>query len=135
VCAAAVLAGGVLSATTAASAAQRTHVISSCTKAAFKPTHFIFFCADAGAGLNHAAYSDWSASQADGSGIYYFNDCKPNCAAGTMHKEPAIFRLYRPAETSSHGTLFTRIEVSTQKHDKVFDLPTKTLNDSSANRY
>jgi hypothetical protein len=126
--AAAVMACGVLSATTASAAAQ-TKVISSCTKTVYKPSHYVFFCADAGAGLRQAAYSSWTATQADGSGIYYFNDCKPSCAGGTVHKEPAIFRLYRPVDTSQHGTLFTRIEVSTQKRDKVFHLPTKTISD------
>src|SRR3954454_7058604 len=114
---------------TDASSGRSTHVISSCTRAVYKPTHFIFFCADGGAGLRHAAYSKWTGSEADGSGIYFFNDCKPSCAGGTFHKVPAIFRLYRAVDSAKHGMLFTRIEVATQHRDRVFQLPTSTIAD------
>ena len=128
VLAAAVLISGGLFASTA-SAVQHTRAISSCTKAVYAPAHFIFFCADGGAGLKHAAYSRYTATDAHGHGTYYYNDCKPSCAGGTVHNENAFIHLYRVRDTQKYGKLFTRIRVVTQKHDKVFQLPTKTISD------
>ena len=126
--AAAVMAGGALSATDA-SAAQHTRVISSCTHARYVPTHYIFFCADGGAGLRNAAYTSWTKTDAHGHGTYFWNDCKPSCAGGTFHHANAMFRLYRVRDSKLHGPLFTRIEVATAKHDYHYDMPTKTISD------
>ena len=124
----AVMVGGVCAATTA-SAGQRTHVISACTNVRYAPSHYVFFCADGGAGLRHAAYTDWTKTDAHGHGTYYWNDCKPSCAGGTIHHAAAMFRLYRVRDTTLHGPLFTRSEVATKKHDYKYDLPTKTISD------
>ena len=119
---------GMLTAATA-SAAQRTRVISACTDVRYTPSHYVFFCADGGAGLRHAAYTDWTRTDAHGHGTYYWNDCKPSCAGGTVHHATAMFRLYRMRDTNLHGPLFTRVEVATAHQDKVFELPTKTISD------
>ena len=128
VLAAAAMAGGAVTATTA-SAAQHTRVISSCTHARYVPTHYVFFCADGGAGLRNAAYADWTKTDAHGHGTYYWNDCTPSCVAGTVHHATAMFRLYRVVKTNAHGPLFTRIEVATKNHDYHYDMPTKTISD------
>ncbi len=120
--------GGMLPAVTA-SAGQRTRVISACTKVRYTPAHYVFFCADGGAGIRHAAYTAWTKTDARGHGTYYWNDCKPSCAGGTIHHAEAMFRLYRVRDTKLHGPLFTRIEVATEKHDYHYDLPTKTISD------
>jgi hypothetical protein len=112
-----------------ASAAQHTRAISACTKARYAPTHFVFFCADGNAGLKHAAYSRYTATDAHGHGTYYWNDCRPSCAGGTFHHANAFIHLYRVRATDKYGPLFTRIRVATEKQDKVFQLPTTTLND------
>jgi hypothetical protein len=105
----------------------KTHVIAACSKSVYKPKHYIFFCADGGAGLNHATYDTWHAKTATGSGVYFFNDCKPSCAGGTIHHQQATFKLYRVADSTNHGPLFTRILVSTKNHDHHFQFPTKTI--------
>jgi len=125
----AALAGAPLMAVTSASAAQHTRVISSCTHARYQPTHYVFFCADGGAGLRNAAYTDWTKTDAHGHGTYFWNDCKPSCAGGTFHHATAMFRLYRVRDTANHGPLFTRIEVATKTHDYHYDMPTKTISD------
>ena len=114
---------------TDASAAQHTRVISACTKAVYEPSHYVFFCADGGAGLRHAAYTHWTKDHANGHGTYYWNDCKPSCAGGTIHHATAMFRLYRVRDSKLHGPLFTRIEVATAKKDLHYDLPLKTISD------
>ena len=124
----AALAGSLLP-TTTATAGQRTRAIAACTKAVYAPAHFVFFCADGGAGLRHAAYSRYTSTDAHGHGTYYWNDCKPSCAGGTIHHANAFVHLYRVRDSNKYGPLFTRIRVVTEKQDKVFDLPLKTISD------
>jgi hypothetical protein len=115
------------SAHAAPSSSQTVKVISSCTKATFEPKSYVFFCADAGAGLQNAAYEWWTAKTAHGTGIYYHNDCTPDCASGHVHHGNAQFTLYRVRNTAKYGPLFTRIEIDTKSSHNVFDLPTSTL--------
>jgi hypothetical protein len=98
--------------------------ISSCNKAKFMPANYVLFCGDAGAGLEQVSYRWWTAKTAHGTGTYYFNDCKPNCSAGTPHRQSAEITLYRVENTTKYGPLFTRIEVDTRHAHHVFDLPT-----------
>jgi hypothetical protein len=111
---------------TAAPSSQRVKVISSCTKATYQPKSYIFFCADGGAGLKQATYAWWTVKTAHGSGTYYFNDCKPSCAGGTVHEQAAEFTAYRVRDTKNHGELFTRVEVDTRHAHHVFQMPTAT---------
>lgn len=111
-------------ATAAPSAGTTVKVISSCTKATIQPKSYLFFCADGGAGLRHATYDWWSTKTAHGTGTYYFNDCKPSCAGGTVHKQAAEFALYRVRNTSKYGPLFTRAVVDTKQGHHVFEFPT-----------
>lgn len=110
-----------------AAAAQHVRVIASCTKAAYQPSSYIFFCADGGAGLQHATYDWWTGRTAHGTGTYYFNDCKPSCAGGTVHKQAAEFTAYRVRDTKKYGQLFTRVEVDTRHGHHVFQMPTSTF--------
>ena len=111
----------------APSSGQQVKVISSCTKATYQPKSYVFFCADGGAGLQHATYTWWTDKTAHGTGTYYFNDCKPSCAGGTVHKQAAEFTLYRVRRTSKYGPLFTRAEVDTKRGHHVFQFPTSTV--------
>jgi hypothetical protein len=119
-----------LSAVAAPEALAGTHTkaIANCTKAVYAPSHFIFYCADGGAGLRHVAYSRYTKTDAHGHGVYYWNDCKPSCAGGTWHHAQAFVHLYRMRDTKLHGPLFTRARVVTEKKD-IFELPTKTIAD------
>ena len=113
-------------ATAAPSAGTTVKVISSCTKATFEPKSYVFFCADGGAGLQHASYTWWTDKTAHGTGTYYFNDCTPSCAGGTVHKQAAEFTLYRVRHTSKYGALFTRATVDTKQGHHRFEFPTST---------
>jgi hypothetical protein len=106
---------------------QHVKVISSCTKATYQPSGYIFFCGDADAGLHHATYDWWTDKTAHGTGTYYFNDCKPNCASGHEHQQKAEFTLYRVRDTTKFGPLFTRAEVDTPRKHAVFEMPTRTI--------
>jgi hypothetical protein len=103
-----------------------TKVISSCTKTTYKPPGFILFCGDGNAGIEHAAYTSWHTHRAAGSGTYFFNTCKPSCAAGTVKRYKVSFTLRRTRTV--HGQrLFTRLTTDHHGKTRTFDLPTKTI--------
>jgi hypothetical protein len=110
-------------------AQQRTRVVAHCTEISYQPAHYVFFCADGGAGLRHATYDSWKTwsarGSARGSATYYYNDCKPSCAGGTWHQQAATFRLYRVVDTVKHGPLFTRVRVTTKTQEHVYQLTTR----------
>lgn len=124
--AATVMVATAVGATAAPSSTERVRVISSCTKATYQPKSYIFFCADGGAGLKHATYDWWTTKTAHGTATYYFNDCKPSCAGGTIHKRAAEFTAYRVRDSKDYGPLFTRVEVDTRRGHHVFHMETAT---------
>ena len=113
------------SAATAASTPVK--VISSCTATKYKPTRYIFFCADANQGMTHASYKWWTAKTAHGVATFYYNDCEPNCAAGHFHMVPAEFTLFRVVRSAKYGPLFSRVSVDTRQGHQIYDLPTSTM--------
>jgi len=102
-------------------------VISSCTAATYQPTKYIFYCADANAGMKHASYDWWTAKTAHGTATFYYNDCTPNCAAGHFHFVKAEFTLFRVVKTAKYGPLFSRASVDTRQGHQIYDLPTSTM--------
>jgi hypothetical protein len=120
------LSGVVSSGSAGATPPQHTRVISSCAHARYKPSHYILACGDANIGLKHAKYSAWHLKTARGTGTYWFNDCTPNCASGTVHHQPATFKLYRPVASAHHGALFTRILVKADGKKHHYQLPKRT---------
>lgn len=104
----------------------QTRVIAACKSPAYKPTMYILTCADANTEIRHASYSSWSSNAASGRGTFYYNTCRPNCAAGTFKHHPVTFSLDRVR--SVHGQrLFTRMYVSYAGLTETFDLPTSGI--------
>lgn len=66
-----------------------------------RPSRLYLACGDGNSYVAGIRWADWAGRTAVGSGIWYVNDCKPNCAAGTFHHEPATVEL--SARTSFRG--------------------------------
>lgn len=60
-----------------------------------QPVEHLISCGDANSGLLKMTWSSWGASQARGTGVYYWNDCDPNCSAGTTYRAKAVIVLDR----------------------------------------
>ena len=73
-------------------------------------------CADHNSGLRRLTWSSWGKASATGAGTYYWNDCKPNCAAGTSHTSKATVELKRP-KTQNGEQVFTKVIVSYTDED------------------
>jgi hypothetical protein len=102
------------SATAAGSASVgHTKVVANCLKPSYKPHKIILTCADANSDLSRIHYASWTATRAAGRARLDFNDCNPNCAAGTFEHQAVTFVLTRARDVK--GTeVFTRVIV-TQK--------------------
>ena len=48
-----------------------------------QPVRHVLSCADHNSGLRKLTWSSWTSRTATGAGVYYWNDCTPDCAAGT----------------------------------------------------
>jgi hypothetical protein len=60
---------------------------------------------DSTAFLYHMKWATWSATEAVGTGTYKLNDCRPNCAAGTVYPVATVVTLSQPVKAcSSSGT-------------------------------
>ena len=53
-------------------------------------------------------WGSWGQQQANGGGLYYSDSCKPDCAKGTVTKEPVFVVLNDPVNTSK-GRVFSRL--------------------------
>ena len=76
-----------------------------------QPVDHLLSCADANSGLSKLTWSSWTNASATGTGMYYWNDCEPSCAAGTDHQSTATVKLLRP-RTQSGEVVFTRAVIS-----------------------
>lgn len=62
---------------------------------------------DGTAVLDKMTWSEWSATEAVGTGIYRLDGCNPNCAAGPEYPVPAVVTLSHPVKVcSASGTRF-----------------------------
>jgi len=117
--------GGV-AASSGASAATPTHVLTCGEKLAFKPSTYTLSCADANAGWTGVTWSVWNDSSATGRGILRQNDCTPNCVSGKFINYRATVTLSKVVSTKEHGELFSvatfHYSVSGHAKTEVFDL-------------
>lgn len=108
----------VLAAGSAAAAERHDHVVGwvscgmgSMAMLTYEPTRHVLSCADHNSGLRKLTWSSWNQKSAMGAGTYYWNDCEPNCAAGTNHTSKATVELKRP-KVQKGERVFTRVTVT-----------------------
>jgi hypothetical protein len=58
-----------------------------------RPTEATPYCADFGIALANVNWEIWRATGAVGTGVYFANDCKPNCAEGKVIQTPVLINL------------------------------------------
>ena len=65
----------------------------SCEFIVARPTEATPNCADFGIAIGDIKWKTWRASGAVGTGVYFANDCKPNCAEGKVFQTPVLINL------------------------------------------
>ena len=58
-----------------------------------KPEAITLTCADGGQYIEDITWNTWSASGAQGTGVYHVNECDPNCAEGDFLSAPVTIQL------------------------------------------
>jgi hypothetical protein len=71
--------------TSGARAGGSTSVTRDCLHTRIRPTSIILTCADGNWFVKRLLWRSWGIDRAVGSGVFHFNNCIPDCAAGTFH--------------------------------------------------
>jgi len=64
-----------------------------CENPEYKPETIMIYCGDGGAYIDKIIWNSWSQDGASGTGDYYKNLCKPDCADGEIVHAPVNIRV------------------------------------------
>ncbi|HLX88095.1 MAG TPA: hypothetical protein VKR22_06525 [Acidimicrobiales bacterium] len=67
---------------------------------AIRPRSVLVVCENAAVGVTGITWSSWGTVNALGNGTANVDDCRPDCASGTMRHYPASIYLYGPSSAS-----------------------------------
>jgi hypothetical protein len=99
--------------------------VSNCGEVSAKPTGIVLACADANTALETLKWTTWNGSAAKGAGVYSYNDCKPTCVAGHVHRYQVDVTLSSP-KTVKGVKIFSKARVTfpgiTDQTNKTFAL-------------
>jgi hypothetical protein len=66
------------------------------------PSTFTLACADNGIGVQDLHWASWTPKLASGSGVFWENDCTPDCADGHVHYYPSLEVLWGSATVQGY---------------------------------
>lgn len=66
-----------------------------------RPSEFDIFC-DGSAALAKMSWSNWNTTEATGTGVFYVDNCVPNCAQGKWSHQNVIVVLWRGKPVAHH---------------------------------
>ena len=89
--------------TRAAAATTARYVVLDCdSKPVAAPSTFVLACADHGIGVEDLHWASWTPELASGYGVFWENDCTPDCADGHFHYYPSLEVLWGSAAVKGH---------------------------------
>lgn len=80
-----------------------------------QPSNLIITCADANMGLENVIWTSWNNVEASGKGIFYENNCSPDCASGRFIRQEAEIQLSSIQRDKTGKSVFTEIIVQTKE--------------------
>jgi hypothetical protein len=90
-------------------------VVDCLDKYATNPSDIIITCADANMGVEKIEWESWNTVEASGRGVFYENDCNPDCASGQILRQDAVISLSRIQKDKCGKSVFTESVVQTDK--------------------
>jgi hypothetical protein len=79
------------------------YVVLDCSfKPRVAPSTFVLACADGGAGVQDLHWTSWTPELASGYGVFWQNDCMPDCVNGHWHYYPSLDVLWGSATVKGH---------------------------------
>lgn len=79
------------------------------------PSNIIITCADANMGVEKINWDSWNTIEATGRGIFYENNCNPDCASGQILRQSAAIYLSGIQKDKFGKGVFTEIVIKTDK--------------------
>lgn len=80
-----------------------------------QPSNLIITCADANMGVESITWKSWNNVEAIGEGIFYENNCLPDCASGKFIRQKAEIRLASIQKDKAGKSVFTEVSVQTKE--------------------
>ena len=94
-------------------------MVATCTDhAVARPAAMTLSCADANSALRALHWSDWGDTTAYATGTITWNNCTPDCAAGTWKGRPVTVWAWRIRGRALHPTLERRPHVPRDPHPR-----------------
>lgn len=90
-------------------------VVDCVDKYAANPSDIIITCADANMGVEKIEWKSWNTVEASGRGVFYENNCNPDCASGRISRQDAIISLSGIQKDKFGKRVFTEIVIQTNK--------------------
>ena len=84
-----------------------------------QPSNLIITCADANMGVDNIVWKSWNNIEASGEGIFYENNCSPDCSTGRIIRQKAEIRLASIQKDKADKSVFTEISVQTKEKQQV----------------
>lgn len=80
-----------------------------------QPRNLIITCADANMGIENISWKSWNTVEASGEGVFYENNCSPDCATGSLIRQEAEIQLSNIQRDKNGKSVFTEIIVQTRE--------------------
>jgi len=79
-----------------------------------KPSQITLTCADGGMYIDQIEYSSWDNSSATATGIFFSNDCEPDCASGSLISNPVKIKISGTRQDASGTMIFTDLAITAE---------------------
>lgn len=90
-------------------------VVDCVDKYATNPSDIIITCADANMGVEKIEWESWNTVEASGKGVFYENDCNPDCASGQILQQNAVISLSGIQKDKFGKIIFSEIVIQTDR--------------------
>ena len=79
-----------------------------------KPSSITLTCADGGMYIDQIDYSSWDNNSASATGIFFSNDCDPDCASGSLISNPVSIEISGTKQDANGKTIFTDLTITAE---------------------
>jgi hypothetical protein len=90
----------------------------------------IYFSGDSGNIVTGITWSSWGPDAGQGEGTWHYDNCDPNCAAGTVTDYPASLTVSDPS--AGQFTMLTEVQSGPYGQTQTFTLPDRALGGASS---
>lgn len=79
-----------------------------------KPSQITLTCGDGGMYIDEIEYSSWDNNSASATGIFFSNDCDPDCASGSLISNPVKIKISGTKQDANGTVIFTDLAITAE---------------------